>query len=163
MTTSTENQIEKYCVFRQGSSLFALPANCVVEVSPNPVMVAMPDSNPVLAGVAHLRNEFLPVLELRALMDVEAHQGSLERQLLVVNGTHGPWAVLVDRVMGLESLEISNNQDLPNADDWTSAVIGAAALHNEVTRVLNPRILYRLAENVLQQSWANSDNDRLAV
>jgi chemotaxis signal transduction protein len=123
----------------------------------------MPDSNPVLAGVAHLRNEFLPVLELRALMDVEAHQGALERQLLVVNGTHGPWGVLVDRVMGLESLEISNNQDLPEADDWTSAVIGAAALHDEVTRVLNPRILYRLAENVLQQSWANSDNDRLAV
>ena len=163
MSDAAGNLIEKYCVFRQGTSLFALPANCVVEVSPGPVMVSVPDSNPVLAGIAHLRNEFLPVLELRALMDAEAHRGSLERQLLVVNGTHGPWGVLVDRVVGLESLEISNNQDLPDADDWTSAVIGAAALHDEVTRVLNPRILYRLAENVLQRSWENTNNNRLAV
>ena len=50
MSTALTADLEKYCVFRQAKLLFALPANCVVEVAPNPVIVPMPASHPVLAG-----------------------------------------------------------------------------------------------------------------
>ena len=153
MSSGLAEELEKYCVFRHGGSVFALPANSVVEVSGSPVMVPIPDSDPVLAGVAHLRNEFLPVIELLALAGEPGADEAVERQLLVVKGTNGPWALLIDRVLGLDFLDISNNHDVYQADDWTSAVVGSATFRTEVTRILEPRTLYQLAESVLQRSW----------
>lgn len=150
VTTGTE--IEKYCVFRQAEMLFALPASTVVAVSPEPVVAPVPAADPVLAGIAHVRNEFLPVISLAPLTGSES-QATAEQQLLVVKGVNGAWAILVDRVHRLETLEISNNQDATEADDWTAAVMGSATVSNEVARVLNPAALYRLVEDLLTTAW----------
>ncbi len=159
MSTTLVAELEKYCVFRQSDVLFALPARCVVEVTPNPVMVPVPSADRVLAGIAHLRNEFLAVVDLGALVDGGETADQSDKQLLVVKGAHGSWGLYVDRVVGLESLEVSNSQDVRDEDDWAAAMIGSATLRNEVTRILNPSSLYRLAEGVLTKAWTQPDRE----
>lgn len=144
-------ETDKYCVFRQGDSLCALPATCVLEVAANPGVSSVPGADQVLAGICHLRNEFLAVLNLRVLagensVDVE------NQQLLVISGSNGSWAVLVDRVVGLESLEISIGQDISSTDDWSAAMVGSATIRNQAIRILEPRRIYRLASRILRYS-----------
>lgn len=153
MNATRLDETDKYCVFHQCGSLFALPATCVLEVAEDPGVSSVPGSDSVLAGLCHLRNEFLPVLDLRALAG-ENGEDLDQQQLLVISGSNGPWAVLVDRVMGLESLEVSISQDVHSADDWSAAMIGSATLRNQVIRILEPRRVYRLADGILGQSWA---------
>lgn len=145
-------ETDKYCVFRQGGSFFGLPATCVLEVAEDPGVSSVPGSDSVLAGLCHLRNEFLAVLDLRALAG-ENENDLDEQQLLVISGSNGPWAVLVDRVVGLESLEVSISQDIHSADDWSAAMIGSATLRNQVIRILEPSRVYRLADTILRHSW----------
>jgi chemotaxis signal transduction protein len=149
------DETDKHCVFCLGDSLFALPATCLLEVAANPGVSAVPGANPVLAGVCHLRNEFLAVIDLRALAG-EDRVDFGDQQLLVVNGSNGAWAVLVDGIVGLESLEVSISQDMHSADDWTTAMIGSATLRNRAIRILEPSRVYRLADNVIRHWWAES-------
>lgn len=155
MNTTRLDETDKYCVFHQGGSLFAVPATCVLEVAADPGIVSVPGSDAVLAGLCHLRNEFLAVLDLRALAG-ENGEDLTEQQLLVISGSNGPWAVLVDRVSGLESLEVSLGHDVHSVDDWSAAMIGSATLRNQVIRILEPFRVYRLADSILGQSWAKA-------
>ena len=77
---------DKYCIFRQGDSLFALPATCVLEVAANPGVSSVPGVEQVLAGICHLRNEFLAVVNLSVLAS-EDTVDSENQQLLVINGS----------------------------------------------------------------------------
>lgn len=163
MIATRLDETDKYCVFHQGGSLFAVPATCVLEVAKDPGIVSVPGSDAVLAGLCHLRNEFLAVLDLRALAGENGENGQdlTEQQLLVISGSNGPWAVLVDRVSGLESLEVSLSQDIHSADDWSAAMIGSATLRNQVIRILEPFRVYRLADSILGQSWAKAPGGKL--
>lgn len=148
-------ETDKHCVFCLGDSWFALPATCLLEVAANPGVSAVPGANSVLAGICHLRNEFLAAIDLRALAGEESVDFG-DQRLLVINGSNGAWAVLVDRIVGLESLEVSISQDMHSADDWTAAMIGSATLRNRAIRILEPSRVYRLANNILRCCWAES-------
>jgi len=160
MNAARREETDKYCVFRQGGSLFALPATCVLEVAANPGVSSVPGADSVLAGLCHLRNEFLAVLDLRALAGEDGVDRD-DQQLLVISGANGPWAVLVDRVVGLESLEVSISQDIQSADDWSAAMIGSATLRNRAIRILEPCRMYRLADSILRYSWAKASHGNL--
>ena len=156
LATSELTEADRYCLFQRGGMLFALPAACVLEVAPDPMVVAIPAADPVLAGMAHLRNEFLPVIELNSLTGEGETREVAEQQLIVVKSTQASWALLVDRVNGLEQLEVSNRQDNPSFDDWNSAIVGSAAVRDEVTRILNPNALYQFAESTLRRTWVSA-------
>jgi len=161
MNATRLNETDKYCVFKQGGSLFALRAIRVLEVAANPGVRSVPGADSVLAGLCHLRNEFLAVIDLRALAGEDGVDLD-DQQLLVMNGSNGPWAVLVDRVVGLESLDVSISQDVHSADDWSAAMIGSATLRNQAIRILDPNRVYRLVDNILRQSWSSKFRGNLS-
>jgi hypothetical protein len=73
-----------------------------------------------------------------------------------MTGPSGPWALQVDEVTSLASLEISVDSDVKFRDSWTAAVMGSATYGDRVVRVLDPNCLYRLAEQALQDSSAST-------
>ena len=60
--TLDASQCEKYCLFRVGHSVLAVLAARVREVGLRPTITPVPHTDSLLAGVAHIRNEFLPIL-----------------------------------------------------------------------------------------------------
>ena len=148
---------DRYCVFQTGSSWFALPALSVREVSVRPKVDAVPRSDAVLAGICHIRNEFLPVVSLRALSGETDASATAEQQMLVIVGLDGPWGLLIDRAVALEPLETSFAADSELADGWPGALTGSASHGDEVVRVLDPDRLYRLVVNVLERSWNETE------
>lgn len=142
---------DKYCVFRSGAEWYALPALCVRYVAEAPLLYEVPQSDPALAGVCHLRNEFLGVIHLDVLRGAESPTDQ-PTQLVAIAGVQGAWALLVEEVRSLESLDSAMS---PESDrgGFADAVIGAATHGGEFVRLLDPNRLYQLAERRLRSSW----------
>lgn len=153
MTPLSLQSGERYCLFRIGAAWFALPALKVREVSFRPKIVPIAGSAAILAGLCHFRNEFLAVLSLRPLLPEGATLSSAEGEILVVNGDHGPWAMLVDEVVSLDALEATTASDPVDDDGWSDVIVGWATYRDHSVRILEPETIYHLAFDVLQRSW----------
>lgn len=154
MLDKTSQSVERYCLFRSGTSWFAMPAVCVQEVSFRPDVMPVPSAAAVLAGLCHFRNEFLAVLSLRRLLPEIASSTTPESQIVVVQGSDGPWALLVDEVAALDTLDASCSLDSDNDDDWADVVTARATFREHSVRILDPDTFYRLAYGTLHESWS---------
>jgi chemotaxis signal transduction protein len=147
-----------HCVFRRGTSWFALPALSVREVLQRPAIVVVPNAGPPLTGLCHVRSEFLPVLNLGPLLGEDSALLPNEAQMLVVVSTEGTWGLLVDQVAALTSLEISVAPE-GSSTSWFATVLGWATYREQVVRVLEPTTYYRLAELALEGAWAGRHDE----
>jgi chemotaxis signal transduction protein len=126
----------------------------VREVLLRPEIVPVPHCDGVLAGLCHVRSDFLPVLSLRGLLAGDTSCATREPQMLVVNGDECAWGLLVDQVAALESLEPSIAPDDELDNTWSATVLGWASYRDWVVRVLDPRRFYRSAERMLEGLWS---------
>jgi purine-binding chemotaxis protein CheW len=143
---------EKFCVFQRASATFGVLASVVREVALQPSVTFVPDADPLLAGICHIRNEFLPVIRLSEF-SVRKEISVGEQQIIVISSANGPWALLVDRVIGLLPLEVSLCSDVGASHGWSAAVMGSATYRNQIVQVLDANALLRLAEDVLSRYW----------
>jgi chemotaxis signal transduction protein len=100
----TNTAYDQYCVVRYYDARYALPANTVREVMLCPGITSLPNTSPVLQGIAHVNNEFLTITDPFSIV-IDRPDKIRPRQLLVVTGGDGPWGVLVDEVVELTGLE----------------------------------------------------------
>jgi chemotaxis signal transduction protein len=143
---------EKFCVFQRATATFGLLASVVREVALQPSLTVVPDADPLLAGICHIRNEFLPVIRLSEFT-VRQELVAGEQQIVVISAANGPWALLVDRVIGLLPLEVSLCSDVGASHGWSAAVMGSATYRNQIVQVLDANALLRLADDVLSRYW----------
>ena len=146
---------ERYCVFQYGDACFGVLATTVREVALRPKVSVVPGAGSMLVGLCHLRNEFLPVVQLRdGVFDVNS--SSQNQQIVVVSAAGGSWALLVDRVIGLVPLEVSLSSEGSSAIGWSSSVMGSASLDDQIVQVLDANALFRYFDASLSQSWKNT-------
>ena len=147
----------KHCIFRSGSAFYALSATTVREVSVAPPLVRVPHAPRSLAGICHIRSEFVPVINLTLAVgnresNDETHHSS--KQLLVLTSSIGPWALLIDQILAIESIE--THVDSGNRNDGHLApILGTASYESNVVRVLNPTALHRGVAQSLDSEWAS--------
>jgi hypothetical protein len=113
----------------------------------------VPNAGSPLTGLCHVRSEFLPVLNLGPLLGDDSSILANEAQMVVVMSTEGNWGLLVDQVAALTSLETSVAPE-GSPSSWFAAVLGWATYRDQVVRVLEPTVYYRLAEAALEGAWA---------
>ncbi|WP_203328982.1 chemotaxis protein CheW [Candidatus Laterigemmans baculatus] len=154
-TTGRSVVSDKHCVFRVGSSWHSMLATSIREVTMTPVLVRVPGSDLLLAGLCHFRNEFIPVVDLNPLLENTSITRRAAGKMLVIGGAGGNWALLVDEVIALESLETLVHGDARSHDGGATAVLGTATFRDQVVRVLDPNTLYRRAEQRLRSGWSN--------
>lgn len=137
-----------HCVFRRGSSWFALPAMVMREALLRPDMVFVPGTPKMFLGLCHVRSEFVPVLNLDAVQSEYGH--SSEQIMLILDDVDGPWAILVDEVSSLQTLEIS---DAPETDvfDIRCTIVGWATSDETVIQILDPSRIRQFAEDELSK------------
>lgn len=143
---------EKYCVFQQGRTTSAVLASVVREVALTPKIAMVPDADPLLAGVCHLRNEFMPVL--RGLNTLRGDLlDATSQQIVVISVSGGPCAMLVDRVLGLVPLDVSLGSDAGTVQQGALSVMGSATYQGQIVRVLDANAVCRNIEESLNRFW----------
>lgn len=126
-----------------------------------PVRRSRPFRTPpsLLAGMCHLRNEFLPVFSLDAIAGESADDTTDRDHLLVLTGPEGSWGLLIDRGVTLEPLEIAVADD-PSESDALPVVMGTASFREEVVQVLDIDGLLRTGTQSLARHWNRSESAR---
>ncbi len=142
-------ETNKHFLFRSEQSWFSLPAVAVREVTIAPQLVVVPGCHESLEGLCHLRSEFIPVISLAALLDIDCAGGpAANQQLITLTGT-SVWAMRIAQAAALESLETIAAPSGRHADSAISPVVGTAIYADQVVRVLDPTRLYRLAHQAI--------------
>lgn len=144
---------DKHCVFRSGASWYSVPAVSVREITIAPRLFTVPRSHKSLAGLCHLRSEFVPVISLGSLLEIEDRKVSQpNNKLMVLHGTN-VWALLIAEAAALESLETILAPESRLEDSHQSPVMGTAMFNDQILRVLDPNRLLRLAQQTLETTW----------
>ena len=162
MSQLSLDQTERYCVFRCDDRWYAIQALAVRSIVPRPELTPAPQSDPILKGICHTQNEFLPVISLRALTQIqyETAAGS-EQQLLILSGPQGPWGLLIDQADSLATLEIAISNYANSADRWAQATLGSASYRNQVLEVLDPVAVYEYAAGLIDGYWLHGGQHEL--
>ena len=148
---------ERYCIFQCHNQWYGISALDVQGVSPRPEIRSVPNSDPVLSGISHLHNNFVPVISLRALAQINyEHDSQSQQQLLTLPGPPGPWGVLIDQVISLAPLEVSISSFSNANDQWSKVLSGSASYRNQVVQILDAKALYQYADSMLTRFWDNS-------
>ncbi|MGV3482842.1 MAG: chemotaxis protein CheW [Planctomycetaceae bacterium] len=144
---------DKHCIFRSGSSWFSLPAVSVREISIAPDMVPVPNCHPAIAGLCHLRSEFIPVIILNALFDIDSSDVSQPHDKLMVIHGHSAWALRIAEASALESIETLVTPEARGDDANQTAITGTCMFRHQIVRVLDPTRVFRIAQQALESFW----------
>jgi purine-binding chemotaxis protein CheW len=148
----------KHCVFRCGDSWFSVPAVAVRQIVVIPELVRIPHCHRAIAGLGRVRGEFVPVISLDTLLEIDQSNESPASACLLVLEGNCNWSLLISETIALEYLEtiVSQNARLENPNN---VVIGTAMFRDHIVRVLNPGGLLATAQSAFDQFW-NRANDR---
>jgi chemotaxis signal transduction protein len=144
---------DKQCVVRIGSSWISVAADMVREITIAAELVAVPQCHRALAGLCHLRSEFVPVIALDALLDIDGVSQSRQQPKLLVLGGHSVWALRISEAASIESLETLVAPESRMDDGSPTPIIGTAMFRDQIVRVLDPNIVFRLAQQALEEHW----------
>ena len=93
----TENTLSQFVTFFLGKECFAFPMSSVLEIIRAPEAVPVPLTSAGLVGLANLRGEILPVVDLRKTLGLETRTFDDTTRAVVVSCGR-PVALMVDRV-----------------------------------------------------------------
>ena len=92
----------RFLVFQLAERVYALPAEKVAEVIRIPATARVPQAPRALIGVANLRGAVLPIVSLRALLDLEGALGIASRAIVLEGDA--PVAIVVDSIDALVTI-----------------------------------------------------------
>ena len=140
----------QYVVFYLSSTRFALPIDAVIEVSTVPRITHLPRIPHYVRGVANLRGEILPVLDLRSLLGFPRQTNTILERMLVLRSQEHDIAAgfIVDRLRGLARLDAAalSQPEGPIEDAVTRFIEGVTENEQQVLNVLNPDRIFQSEE-----------------
>ncbi len=140
-TSNTNNRLELLLFYLGGKRRFGMNVLKIKEVIPCPALHQLPTSNPKILGVAELREETLPIIDLakavssthRVLTDEQIQQGSVITT--EINRSHqGLWISDVDKIV------LCNWQDILPPSSGTgigSYTTGITLIDEELVQLLD--------------------------
>lgn len=135
--------------YRIGNRRLASGFGEVLEILPLPQVTPVPGAQPWMLGLANVRGNLLPVVDLKQFLDGERTVLHESQRILLVRQPGGDVAVLIDELYGQRSF---NEQHLVGADDATAVDLAAGRYANFIGQA------YRLDD----ATWGIFSLDRLA-
>lgn len=135
--------------YRIGERRLASDFGEVLEILPLPQVTAVPGAQPWMLGLANVRGNLLPIVDLKQFLEGERtvlHDG---QRILLVRQPGGNVAVLIDELLGQRSF---NEQQLLSAEQVESEQLSSGRYNHFIDRA------YRLGDH----AWVIFSLDRLA-
>jgi purine-binding chemotaxis protein CheW len=149
---ASDTILERACfiTFRLSGRLFALPLGVMREVALFCALERPPSCPPVLEGLLNLGGEAVPVLRLDRLLKLPEITPGVGSRLLIVADAKGPFALLVDEVMGMEEPEADRILPVAASDTFNGCIAAQLQSGTETLSLLNlERLLVRREREVI--------------
>lgn len=103
--------------YRAGSRLFVSGIDEISELLAVPSLTTVPGTQPWLLGVANVRGNLVPVIDLARFLFGERTQSTERTRLLVVRQGSGSVALMVDEVFGQRTVDAEQRRHAELEDD----------------------------------------------
>jgi twitching motility protein PilI len=97
---------------RVGSQQYVVPREQIREVMKKPELTRIPGANPWLRGLANVRGQLMPIVDLKMLCGAPATLADRQTRVVLVNDEQVPMAVIVDEVFGFRRFAATERQPL---------------------------------------------------
>ena len=135
--------------YRIGNRRLASAFDEVLEILPLPQVTPVPGAQPWMLGLANVRGNLLPIVDLKQFLEGERTVLHESQRILLVRQPGGDVAVLIDELYGQRSF---NEQHLVGADDDVALRLADGRYANFIGQA------YRLDDT----TWGIFSLDRLA-
>jgi chemotaxis signal transduction protein len=152
MSSASQLQAEPFILFRLADTTYAVRSEAVQHVDMVGQITPIPDAPPFLDGVALVRGQMIPAINLRVRFGFERIPYDLAARLVVVRTAGRTVGLIVDAAREFLAIAAGAIQPPPEpvsdlSGDW---VEGIAALGDRMVVVLNIDEVIRLADAVPQ-------------
>ncbi|PXV58158.1 twitching motility protein PilI [Dyella jiangningensis] len=103
--------------YRAGSRLFVSGIDEISELLAVPALTPVPGTQPWLLGVANVRGNLVPVIDLARFLFGERTQSTERTRLLVVRQGAGSVALMVDEVFGQRTVDAEQRRQAEQEED----------------------------------------------
>ncbi|MCG6795461.1 chemotaxis protein CheW [Geobacillus sp. YHL] len=135
--------MDKYVVFRVEREQYAVSIAYVVSIEKMTAPTAVPHMPDCMAGVARIRGELVPVLDMRELLYGRAIEETDQTRLIVAAVDGLSVAFIVDEAKEIADIEPEAIKPLQlMSAERTPYVVGMAAQADRLLTVLDPRVLF---------------------
>lgn len=120
--------------FKLGEETYALKLADIQEIVENQLIYPLPGAPATLAGAISFHGRIVPVIDLPALLGFTSGQ-SCER-LIVLTDEHGPMALQVNLLLGLQNINIAHGT-LSQTHSEKDCIAGVLNLQGEMISLLD--------------------------
>lgn len=150
--TAWPDEAKQLCLFRLATERFALPLDSVDEIVPMAALSRPPSMPSILEGILNLGGVGVPVLRTARLLGLPPSALGLYTPLIVVSDGQSRIALLVDEILGIQSVSGTSRARLEPASSFNGCVdgsltVGGNAFHQlSLARLLLERERRAVAE-----------------
>lgn len=134
---SVDQRSDRYLFFQLGDVTMASPLMEIREVIETVSYQTMPNTVPYFKGIANIRGEVVGIVDLSEMLNIKKMEE--EREALIVFDTvHGALALLVGKVKGVQSIEMSAIEQKPHIKSRVPQgyLFGIAKVNDELISVI---------------------------
>jgi purine-binding chemotaxis protein CheW len=155
VTTPFQPDAFRVCLFQLARERFALRLESVSEIVPMAALSRPPSMPSILEGFLNLGGQALPVLKLAELLGLSQARLELHTPLIIVRGRAAPFALLVNRVLGIVPVPAGGLVAIAPADSFNGCVEGRLTLGDDTAHLLSiDRLLLEKEQRILVEFHA---------
>lgn len=137
-----EEQKNKYLTFLCCEQMFGINIQQVIQILQMPQITSLPDSLPYMKGVIPLREEMVPIMDLRIRLG-RGEAGDTAQNCIVIMSIQGhPFGVVVDCVCDVETILPEEICLPPQPDEQKAAYLRGIAKHDTVILLIDADYLF---------------------
>jgi purine-binding chemotaxis protein CheW len=121
-------------------TLFALPLSRALEIGRRPDITPLPNLPNWVLGVSNVRGEIISFINLKTFLGISSTGTKVERRFLIIHNQDMKVGVIVDRIMGIISLEKidADLQSSPYREgEIANYILGVAVSGESLTNILD--------------------------
>jgi purine-binding chemotaxis protein CheW len=114
MRTIEKSKRDQLVTFRLGREIYGINIFEIQEVIHYQEITSIPNTPEFVEGVIQLRNQVIPVVDLKKRLGIEGEDGK-KRRIVILELNERLLGIIVDNISKVHQLESANYEDLPEA------------------------------------------------
>lgn len=131
---------KQFILFAIEDTQFAIPLSNALEIGHQPDITPLPNLPKWVLGISNIRGEIISLINFKAFLGVPSSEAVGERRFIIIHNQNIKVGIIVDRIMGILSLDSSDGEIQSNPyrkGEIANYIQGAAVSGESVTNILD--------------------------
>jgi chemotaxis signal transduction protein len=131
---------KQFILFTIEDVQFAIPLSNTLEIGHQPDITPLPNLPKWILGISNIRGEIISLINFKAFLGIPSSGAKGERRFIIIHNQDIKVGIIVDRIMGILSLDQSDSEIQSNPyrkGEIANYIKGAAVSGESVTNILD--------------------------